>query len=189
MSTLESALELGDSSKIETWIHNFLLQPEPHGNRGLSEGLELQKRFWIGPIKLDLSELIQVCGPDSSYPFYEPEENWNYTIEKFICRLKNGEMPPPLIVEYKNEKLHIADGNHRFAALKEVVYKSYWCFIWFSNGRKDAKRTSRLYCEGCQRNSKRVRENTRNSAQSKLIIPCPKHMSPHLIPSFRSFST
>jgi hypothetical protein len=133
LSTLESALKLGDSSKIETWIHNFLLQPEPHGNRGLSEGLKLKKRFWIGPIKLDLSELIQGCGPEPTYPYYEKEENWNYTIEKFICRLKNGEMPSPLIVEYRNKRLHIADGNHRFASLTKVGYKSYWCFVWFNS--------------------------------------------------------
>jgi hypothetical protein len=123
------------SQKYETekWIHAFLSQPEPHGNIGLRDGLKLQKRYWIGPVEVDFNKLIQGCGPDPSFPFFENEKNWQITIRKFIKKLKKGELPPPLITEFRSDLLYIADGNHRFAALKENGYKSYWCFIWFNS--------------------------------------------------------
>ncbi len=134
--SLKIALEMSKKGNIEDWVHNFLIQPDPHGNIGLLNGLKLQKRYWIGPIKIALSNLIQGCGPDPSFQFYEKKENWIVTIEKFVNKLKNGEIPPPLITEFHNNLIHIADGNHRYAALKEFGYKEYWCIVWF-NSEKD----------------------------------------------------
>lgn len=95
MFSLETALKMSDKGNLEKWVHNFLLQPDPHGNIGLLKGLKLQKRYWTGPLKIKISDIIQGCGPDSSFQFYENKENWNVTIRKFVNRMKNGEMPPP----------------------------------------------------------------------------------------------
>ena len=142
MVSLKTALEMSKKGNIEEWVHNFLLQPDPHGNIGLSEGLKLQKRYWFGPVKIELLKLIQGCGPDPKFKFHEPKKIWDYCLQENIERLKKGEIPPPLITEFDNNKIHIADGNHRFAALKEFGYDSYWCIIWFNS-----KEDHRIYTE------------------------------------------
>ena len=43
--TLDKAIDMSEEGRIEEWMHEFLLQPDPHGNIGLSEGLKLQKRY------------------------------------------------------------------------------------------------------------------------------------------------
>lgn len=134
--TLAQALEMARENRIEDWVNEFLNQSDHHGNAGLSKGLKLQKRFWQGPLELDFVSLIQGCGPSKEYPFYEPEIDWNITISKFKERLENGENPPPLIVEYRPSGFYIADGNHRYGAMKEVGLTKYWCVVW-CNSEKD----------------------------------------------------
>jgi len=131
--TLDAALKMSNENRIEEWVHQYLLQAHPTGNKGLSDGLKLIKRYWTGPIKIDFAKLIQGCGPSSDFIFHEDENIWNIRIKSNISMLEQNMLPPPIIVEYKDNKLHIADGNHRFASMRDFGIKEYWGIIWFNS--------------------------------------------------------
>ena len=131
--TLGKAIKMGKNGRIEDWVHEYLMQPHPAGNVGFSEGLKRAKRYWIGPVKIDLSVLIQICGPSRKYRFHENKRTWDLRIKENIKKLKCNENPPPLIVEYKKKRLLIADGNHRFAALRDFGVDKYWVILWFNS--------------------------------------------------------
>ncbi len=53
-------------------------------NQGLSDGLKLQKRFWIGPVLVNVNELHRSRGPESDMEYVEPIENWEHRINRLI---------------------------------------------------------------------------------------------------------
>ncbi|HTY08515.1 MAG TPA: hypothetical protein VMF29_05070 [Candidatus Edwardsbacteria bacterium] len=138
---------MGKSGRIERWVHTYLAQPHPPGNAGLLEGLKKMPRYWIGPIKTNLCELVQVCGPDSSFEFHENAVTWDIGLQQNIIRLEQGDQPPHMIVEYTGHGLRIADGNHRYAALKACGYSAYWAIIW-CNSRMDYEDCRDKYLPG-----------------------------------------
>jgi len=133
---LDVAIKMAYENKIEEWIHQYLLQPHPTGNKGLSDGLKLIKRYWIGPVKIDFDLLLQGCGPSSDFSFHEDENIWHSRIKSNVKMLEQKMLPPPIIVEYKHGKLHIADGNHRYASMREFGLAEYWCCIWFNSEKE-----------------------------------------------------
>jgi hypothetical protein len=68
--TLASALEYSEKGNIEEWVHGFLLGIGK--NKELSDGLKKQKRFWIGPIRIELNKLVRCCGPEEGMKYAEP---------------------------------------------------------------------------------------------------------------------
>ena len=48
VGSLTSALEYGRTGRIEEWIHEYLLSDG--NNKAFSDGLSLQKRYYIGPV-------------------------------------------------------------------------------------------------------------------------------------------
>lgn len=59
-STLTSALSYARNDKIEQWVHTFLCLDG--NNKALSEGLKLQNRYFLGPLKMPLSLFSRCCG-------------------------------------------------------------------------------------------------------------------------------
>ncbi|MBE6161333.1 MAG: hypothetical protein E7158_03855 [Firmicutes bacterium] len=50
--------------------------------------------------------------------------------ESGILKDYNDYNMPPLIVEYKNDKFNLVDGNHRYSTLKKLGINKYYVIIW-----------------------------------------------------------
>ncbi|GIP30531.1 hypothetical protein J23TS9_56610 [Paenibacillus sp. J23TS9] len=126
--TLNAAMEYAANDNIETWIHLFL---NGEGNNvGLSEGLKMKRRYWLGPIEIDISYLDRVVGPESNMEYVEDEDWWNYNINQISNRIESGWDMPPLIAENREGSLSVRDGNHRLGALQKLIKEKYYVVIW-----------------------------------------------------------
>lgn len=131
MSTLKEAMEYASNGDIETWIHLFL--NGEGDNIGLSEGLKMKKRYWVGPIEVDINCLDRVVGPELNMEYVENEDWWNYNINEICKRIEDGWDMPPLIAENRNGTLSVRDGNHRLGALEKLKRVKCFLIIWDDN--------------------------------------------------------
>ena len=128
---LTKALQSAKEGKFEEWLHDFLsYNPK---DEGLLDGLKKQKRYWLQPIEMELAMLKRTCGPEKEMKYFEAEDVWNKTIGTMKLDLDKGWKPAPLIIEFKDGKFNVADGNHRMGALINSGYKKYWIAIWANN--------------------------------------------------------
>ncbi len=125
------ALEYAKRGLLEDWIHAFLTTSGK--NEGLSTGLKKKKRFFVGPRNIDFDKLQRICGYEKNIKYHESEERWEKKVRRILSGMKKGWEMPPLIVMYKKGKLSIADGNHRFEALKRRRFNKYWTIIWYDS--------------------------------------------------------
>lgn len=131
--TLKEALEFASKGNIEEWIHLFL--NSEGNNKGLSDGLKLQKRFWVGPIEVSIDDLKRCCGPEPDMEYFNSLEDWEKRINNLQRLIKEGWDMPPLIVENTDGKPTIRDGNHRIEAMKRENFDKCWVIIWDSNNQ------------------------------------------------------
>ena len=131
---LNEALQASKENKMEEWIHSFL--NDSGNNIALSDGLKNAKRYWIGPLEIDLSLLNRIQGPTDEDKDEEIEEKWLKRVTPMINDLISDWEPAPLIAEYKEGKFMIRDGGHRHYSLKKAGRSKYWVIIW-ANSEKD----------------------------------------------------
>ncbi|XMB85241.1 ParB/RepB/Spo0J family partition protein [Mycoplasmatota bacterium WC44] len=136
--SVAEAIDYSKVGKIEEWVHIFL--NSVGNNIPFSEGLKLQKRYWIGPILYDLNKINRCCGPEKDIKFYEPVENWERRINNMVALIKSGWEMSPLIVNHNNGYLEINDGNHRHEALKRVGIDKFWVILWDSETAENLNR-------------------------------------------------
>jgi len=126
--SLDEAIEFSKKGFLEEWVHKFL---ENKGNNiHLSKRMK-NKGYWLGIVEFPLGKLVRCCGPEENMKFRENSKSWEESINKIRLDIKKGWKAPPLIVWYLDGIFSIADGNHRFEALKRLNYKKYWIIIWF----------------------------------------------------------
>ena len=130
--TLEAALVARDQGTFPQWLDAFLRGSGT--NVPLADGLRRDQRWWIGPVEIELSQLTLKCGPGLEY--HEEEASWNARIGALAAKIGQGLKVPPLIAEYKDGMLFLADGNHRYGALQLSGLQHYWTAIWF-NSKED----------------------------------------------------
>lgn len=133
-----------DNDRID-WVQKFLNGPGKHPV--LAEGLELQPRWWMGPLMFPLNELERNAGPEENMAFACQPDEWEQRTLAMTESLERGWTPPPLIVEYFDNSFVIADGNCRYDALLSTDTQFYWIFIWTDNYQdflrlKDLKRAA-----------------------------------------------
>ena len=128
--TVNEAIEFSSKGSIEEWVHLFLTTVG--GNQGLSDGLKLQKRYWVGPIIIKLDKLKRCMGPEPYMEYVDSVENWEKHILRFQKLVKDGWDMPPLIVQNINGDLSVRDGNHRLEAMRREGYDEFWAIIWDS---------------------------------------------------------
>lgn len=133
--TVKTAMAYGKRDQIEKWVHGFL--NGIGNNPGFSEGLKLQKRYWLGPIILPLNLLSRCCGPEEDIQFHEPKENWERRIDAIVKAMDAGIEMPPLIVKYENGVYELNDGNHRHEAFLRYGLESCWVILWDSGNQLD----------------------------------------------------
>lgn len=129
--TLEGALRHRERETWPQWVDAFLRGPG--NNVPLANGLKLDRRWWRGPEQILLSELTPKGGPGRE--FNETESGWNARLRGLVEAITAGTKVPPLIAEFKDGKLLLADGNHRHGALEQIGVKTYWTAIWCNSQR------------------------------------------------------
>ncbi|KRE55926.1 hypothetical protein ASL11_34910 [Paenibacillus sp. Soil750] len=93
----------------------------------------MQKRYYLGPLEVEINRLDRVVGPEQHMEYVENEDWWNYNINQICERIEGGWDMPPLIAENRNGIFSIRDGNHRLGALEKLKKEKYFVIIWDNN--------------------------------------------------------
>ncbi|MFZ5814582.1 MAG: chromosome partitioning protein ParB [Bacillota bacterium] len=127
--TPADVIRLASEGRLEEWIHRFL---ETDGNNlPMSDGLRLQRRYWIGPVVLPLARIQRCCGPEPTMEYVVDKDGWEQRVHGMIEGLRRGWAPPPFIAQfYEDGTFSLRDGNHRHEALRRAGREGYWCVIW-----------------------------------------------------------
>jgi len=126
---LASCVIATNSGGIDAWIDRYL-SAGPWANEGLRNGLRLQRRIWIGPLRVSLTRLERCCGPEPAMEYVVPAEHWERDIAGLAERLRDPAEVPPLIVEWRSGTLSVRDGNHRAAAMLKAGWTHCWIVVW-----------------------------------------------------------
>jgi len=130
--TVTTAIEYARSGQLETWIHAYITTGD-WANFALSNGLRQQQRWWIGPVVVNVSDLVRVCGPEPSMKFLVEPEHWERRITELVHSITDPLTVPPLIVEYCSGTFSIRDGNHRHEAVRRKGWQTCWVIIWHNS--------------------------------------------------------
>ncbi len=134
--TSKEARKFSSDGKIDFWVHEFLLSV---GNNDKLSKIMKEQNYFSKVKKIKLSDMYRICGPEEGMRFLENEEKFERKINKMVISLKNGWDPAPLILWKQMNNYSIADGCHRFEALKKLGYKEYWAIIWKGNYKDENK--------------------------------------------------
>ena len=128
---VRTAQQYAREGKLEEWIHAYL-NTGYWANRGLSEGLERQLRWWIGPIEMKLADLARACGPEADMEYRVDSAHWAERTLRMAQSIADPLAVPPLIVEYRQGNLSVRDGNTRHEAMRLKGWRTCWVFIWYN---------------------------------------------------------
>ena len=129
-----SAQKWAKEGKVEEWVHKYLLSGMGgRSNPEFSEGLKQEKRWWNGPLELNLSDLSPAVGTDPGMEYVVDEKDWAAWTSKLAGSLSNPTSIPPLIAEYRAGELSIRDGNTRYGAMKMLGWTTCWVIIWYNS--------------------------------------------------------
>lgn len=128
--TTKIALEYYNQDKIEEWIHKFLCD-EGH-NLGLSQGLKIEKRYFMKPVKLPLNIVERCCGPEENIEYKVSKDSFEKRVGNIQKRLSENWDMPPLFVNYDKGNFKLNDGNHRYEALIRDGFSDYYMIIWIT---------------------------------------------------------
>lgn len=116
--------------RIEEWIHRFL--KDEGGNTPLSNGLKIEKRFYVGPLSMPLHTFERCCGPEEEMQYKVDQAGFEERVTKICSRLESGWDMPPLIINYVDGKFMLSDGNHRYEAIIRCGYTTCDVIIWIT---------------------------------------------------------
>lgn len=127
-----SAQQWARKGRIEAWVHRYLTSGS-WANPDFSRGLELGKRWWRGPILVELKTLTRSVGPEAGMEYEVDPETW---LERTTTMAQSLEDPleiPPLIIEYRSGELSVRDGNSRYGAMELKGWSVCWVIIWYNS--------------------------------------------------------
>lgn len=127
-----SALKIAREGRIEAWVHRYLLAGS-WANPEFSEGLKREKRWWRGPLEVDLTDLSPAVGPQPEMEYVVDAEHWQARICALAESFTDPLALPPLIAEYRLGALSVRDGNKRFAAMDLLDWTKCWVIIWYNS--------------------------------------------------------
>ena len=135
--TLTQAKLYRDNGKIEEWLQLFLRNDGK--NIALADGLLLEKREYLGLLKLNMS-----CFKDikEGAPEYLSAENDIAYFFWIVENMKNSRKDwdvPPLIVEYREDKFIVNDGRHRLEMYRQLGVEVVDAVLW-TTGEENKKK-------------------------------------------------
>jgi hypothetical protein len=139
-----SAQKWAKDGKVEEWVHKYLLSGKGgKSDPEFSEGLKGEKRWWNGPVELDLDDLSPAVGTDPGLEFVVDPNRWYAWTSRLAKTFSNPASLPPLIAEYRGGELSIRDGNTRYGAMRLLGWKTGWVIVWY-NSEGDYQRHSEI---------------------------------------------
>ena len=131
VGSLTSAIEYAKNGRIEEWIHEYLLSDGK--NKAFSDGLSLQKRYYIGPVEFPTSLLCRCCGPEENMRYRVNEGGFERKVLSLMSSISAGCDLPPIMVNFADGELTLSDGNHRFEAYTRLGVNKCYAIIWMSS--------------------------------------------------------
>lgn len=125
---LNSALKAKEKGKLHQWVLGYL--NSEGNNKKLGKVLKEEKYIWSDLIEYPLDKLKRVMGYEKDMIFRENRDKWEKRILYFTKCLKRGESFTPLISSDYWGEIHLADGTHRFEALKKSGFNKYWTIFY-----------------------------------------------------------
>jgi FMN phosphatase YigB (HAD superfamily) len=127
--TLASAVEAAEADLLPIWVGEFLAS-RGSDNAALAAGLAQEQHWWLGPVELPIDRLERRAGPEDDVPCpIEPEE-WAEDVGDMGASIQRGWEPPPILVEHRDGRFLVEDGNHRVEALRRTGASHAWAVIW-----------------------------------------------------------
>ncbi len=126
---LATARQYAQEGCTEEWLQGYLNTPA-WANPALSAIIRYQQPLWVGPIEVELSQLVRCCGPEPQMRYPQPLSEWEDSIAAIVSNLKEPSALPPLIVRPVNGVFGIPDGNHRHEAMRRKGWHTGWVFLW-----------------------------------------------------------
>lgn len=130
--SLASAFEASGRDELALWVGDFLAS-RGSDNATLAAGLATRPHWWLGPLRVPVSEFVRLAGPEADVTCPIEPEIWEDDVEEMEESLEEGWEPPPVLAEYRKGDLLLQDGNHRFEALARAGEKDVWALIWFDD--------------------------------------------------------
>jgi hypothetical protein len=129
--TLDAARAAAARDELGDWVAEFLASPGSD-NAALGGHLKEQSLWWIGPVRLPISQLARLAGPPGDPVLVEVDEDeWREDVAELGERVEEGWEPPPVVVTYDDGQLHLEDGNHRVEGLRQAGEEEVWAVIGF----------------------------------------------------------
>jgi hypothetical protein len=127
--TLASAFEAAEAGQLPIWVGDFLAS---HGsdNATLAAGLAMERHWWLGPVRLPVDQLERQAGPEDDVPCPIDTDEWEDDVDGMRSSLEEGWQPPPVLVELRDGRLVLEDGNHRYEALRREGASRVWAIVW-----------------------------------------------------------
>jgi hypothetical protein len=131
--SLQSARRAAEHDELHRWVARFLASPGSD-NPVLGEQLTRRASSWLGPVRLPLSKLHRLAGPDGEPVLCAVDDDyWRDDVDEMSGKIEQGWEPPPVIVSFQNGRLVLEDGNHRVESLRRAGERSCWAVVAFDD--------------------------------------------------------
>ena len=127
-----SAQKAAADGEIEAWVHRYLTTGR-WANPAFSQGLKRQKRWWVGPVEVDVSALTRCVGTEPGMEFPVTDEYWERRAREMLEGMGDPLSLPPLIVEYRAGELSVRDGNTRLKMMELLGWPKCWVILWYNS--------------------------------------------------------
>ncbi len=126
--TLTQAKMYHDNGKIEEWLQLFLRNDGK--NIDFADGLQLEKREYLGLLKLKMSYFKDIKEGAPEYLVSENDIDYFFWIVENMKHCIEDWDVPPLIVEYRDDKFFVNDGRHRLEMYRQLGVKVVDVVLW-----------------------------------------------------------
>ncbi|MFA7301284.1 MAG: ParB N-terminal domain-containing protein [Candidatus Shapirobacteria bacterium] len=140
--TLENAFDKNKTGDLKQWTIDYLMTEG--NNTKLAESLDKNIIISVVLVEFPLDKLKRIVGPEPEMLFLESSEKWEKRVESLVDALKNNAKFPPLIVTDIWDNFTIADGGHRYEALKRCGIEKYWTIFLFTKNESQKLLEERL---------------------------------------------
>jgi hypothetical protein len=88
-------------------------------------------------VRLPLDQLQRLAGPPD-HPVLVPvdEDEWRDDVEDLGNKVEDGWEPPPMIVTFRDDGLHLEDGNHRVEGMRRAGEDAVWAVVNFATAHE-----------------------------------------------------
>jgi hypothetical protein len=141
--SLASAFTAAEEDNLARWVGEFLAS-RGSDNATLAAGLAQREHWWLGPVRVALDDLVPMAGPDDDVVCPVEPEDWEAEVGPLEDLVEEGWEPPPLVAQFRDGRLHLQDGNHRYDALRRAGETEAWVIVWFDDPREYAAYRDRV---------------------------------------------